>query len=384
MNVELLRKIRAFAKDELVPAQASLDSFSDAPSTLCNRFRQLGLANWWLPMDRREGGLGLVESVDLVSELAYGDAGIAFTQFISILGSSMVALYGSDALRERFLTPLRARGSYCATLGSEEHAGSELTKMSTRATRSGADLVINGEKFFSTNADFADFLVVIAHTTEVGAPCAVVVPRDTPGIQIVKRWNLTGLCSSATYQVSLRDCRVPSSNLLHGNGLRLLEIGLNASRILIGASALGIARRIRDLCMEYAKTKPLRDATLLKHPVFAAKLAQMEMQIEVMRNQCLAAAAEFDQIVRGPQPAEEFVRRGSLKSALTTKLFCGQVGWQIASVGSEMFGGLGYTHDLVMGKLLRDMRYVAIVEGGDDVLRDIIFSRYVVPVARRV
>ena len=64
-------------------------------------------------------------------------------------------------------------------------------------------------------------------------------------------------------------------------------------------------------------------------------------------------------------------------------MFCGQTGWQIAAAASEMFGGLGYTGEAVIGKLLRDMRYVSIVEGGDDVLRDLMYSRYVVPVSKR-
>jgi len=64
-------------------------------------------------------------------------------------------------------------------------------------------------------------------------------------------------------------------------------------------------------------------------------------------------------------------------------MFCGQAGWRIASAASEMFGGLGYTSEAVIGKLLRDIRYVSIVEGGDDVLRELMFSRYVVPVSKR-
>src|SRR5262249_46918971 len=109
----------------------------------------------------------------------------------------------------------------------------------------------------------------------------------------------------------------------------------------------------------------------------------IEMQIDVMKNQCRAAAREYDAIMNRPDAAGEFLRRGTLKSALAAKMYCGQAGWEIAGVGSEMFGGLGYTRDLVIGKLVRDMRYVSIVEGGDDVLRDLVFSRYVVPVSRR-
>ncbi|MGQ0841525.1 acyl-CoA dehydrogenase family protein [Actinokineospora sp.] len=384
MHAEMMDKVREFARQELVDDQTQLDSFAEVPLPLYRRFHDLGLANWWLTGKDGEPGLGLADSVDVVSELAYGDAGAAFTLFISILGTSMVSLYGSDELRERYLDPMRAEGSFCATLGSEQDAGSELARTATTATVGADSVVITGEKFFSTNSGFADFLVVVARSTDTPpGHVAVLVPRDTPGVSIERRWEMNGLRSSGTYQVSLREVRVPAANVLRGPGLRMLEVGLNASRILIAATAVGIARRIRDLCMDYAKTKPLKGSTLLNNPVFAGKLGQMEMQIEVMRNQCRAAATEYDEIMAAPDPAAVFARRGTMKAAMTTKLFCGQAGWDIAGVGSEMFGGLGYTHDMAIGKLLRDMRYVAIVEGGDDVLRDVIFSRYVIPVSKR-
>ncbi|MFD0349763.1 acyl-CoA dehydrogenase family protein [Kitasatospora aburaviensis] len=176
---------------------------------------------------------------------------------------------------------------------------------------------------------------------------------------------------------------MPAGNRLEGSGLRLLEIGLNASRILIAATALGIARRVRDHCMLYAKAKPFRDGTLLDSPVFAQQLGQMEMQIDVMKSHLLRAGRDFDRIMTDPDAAALFARQGTLKSALTAKMFCGQTGWSVASAGSEMFGGLGYTHDLPIGKLLRDIRYVSVVEGGDEVMRELVFGRYVVPVLRR-
>ncbi|MEV6978121.1 acyl-CoA dehydrogenase family protein [Kitasatospora sp. NPDC093806] len=381
---DIQKTVRAFVAQELKSGPAELDGLAEAPLPLYDRFRETGLANWWLPKENGGQGLSLSDSVDIVNELAYGDAGVAFTLFISVLGTSVVSLYGSPELQERHLAPMAARGSYCATLGSERNAGSELGRIETVATRSGNDLVLNGEKFFSTNSGFADFLVVIAASAEDPSDhLAVVVPRDTPGLTVVRRWDVIGLRASATYEVRFDDCRVPAANRLAGNGLRLLEIGLNASRILIATTGLGIARRIRDLCMEYAKTKRFRDSTLVDSPVFAAKLGQMEMQIDVMKSQCRQAARDYDEVMAGPDPATAFARQGTLKSALTAKMFCGQAGWEIATVGSEMFGGLGYTNELPIGKLLRDMRYVSIVEGGDDVLRDLVFSRYVIPIPRR-
>ncbi|MEK8173380.1 acyl-CoA dehydrogenase family protein [Streptomyces sp. M19] len=190
-------------------------------------------------------------------------------------------------------------------------------------------------------------------------------------------------CAPRTPTRSASGLPRPGREPAGGLGLRLLEIGLNASRVLIAATAIGIARRVRDHCMTYARSKPFRDGVLLESPVFAQRLGQMEMQIDVMKSHCLRAARDYDAIMADPGAAALFHRQGTLKSAVTAKMFCGQAGWDVASVGSEMFGGLGYTHEMPIGKLMRDMRYVSVVEGGDDVLRELLFGRYVIPVPRR-
>ena len=97
-----------------------------------------------------------------------------------------------------------------------------------------------------------------------------------------------------------------------------------------------------------------------------------------------AAATSIVDAEKSFQMGEVFLRKGTLKSALTAKVFCGQAGWRIAGLGSEMFGGLGYTREMAIDKLVRDVRHVSIIEGGDDVLRDLVFSRYVVPEDNRV
>ncbi len=385
MPQDVLAGVRDFARTELLPLQQELDAFPDVPLPVHGAFHERGLGNWWVPERFGGMGLGLEESVDLVSELAYGDGGVAFTQFISILGTVGVTLYGSAEAQERYLAPMASQGGYCATLASERGAGSELTKMATIATPAGDGVVINGEKYYSTNAGFADYLVVFARSgTNPGEHKAAIVPRDSDGIRIVKRWEMIGLRSSGTYQVSFERCRAAKQDVLDGPGLRILEVALNASRILIACTALGIARRVRDLCMEYARRKRIGDRPLTGNAVFAAKLGQMEMDIDAMRHVCLGAARDFDAIMRRDDAAEQFLRKGSLRSALTAKSFCGRMGWSIASVGSEMFGGLGYTREMVIDKLVRDVRHVSIIEGGDDVLRDLVFNRFVVPEDNRL
>jgi alkylation response protein AidB-like acyl-CoA dehydrogenase len=166
--------------------------------------------------------------------------------------------------------------------------------------------------------------------------------------------------------------------------LRNLEAGLNASRTLIAATAIGVARRVRDISMEYAAEKRIKGDLLINNAVFAGKLGQIEMLIDVMRNQCRAAGAEFDALMSSPNPSAALYRTGTIRAALGAKMYCGQAGWQVATIGSEMFGGLGYTNEHLIGKLVRDLRYIGLVEGGDDVIRDLIFTRYVVPPSKRI
>ena len=344
------------------------------------RLHAAGLANWWLPAEYGGAGASLRDSVDIVSELSYGDAGFAFTSFLSILGTTMVRLFGERRAGQaapRIARPprwllrdpgQRARGRQRA---GPDHHHVRRQGRPDRAQR--PEGVLHQHRLGRVPGGDG------APQADDGEFGAVLVPRDTPGIDVDKRWDVIGLRASGTYQVSLADCRVPAANALRGNGLRLLEVGLNASRILIATTALGIARRVRDVCMEYAKAKRVKGALLANNAVFAGKLGQLEMQIDVMRNQCLAAAGQYDAIA----DRHRALRAGTIRSALTAKMFCGQAGWQIASVGSEMFGGLA-TRDSLIGKLVRDLRYVGLVEGGDDVLRDLVFTRFVVPPTRRI
>lgn len=384
MLPDYLRETRGYVRRELIGNEDQLDALLPVPLEAHTRFAETGLANWWLPKD--VGGLGhdLETSVRIAAELAYGDAGTAFTLFIPVLTTSMVDWYAEPEVRERFLSEQLADGTAGATLGSEHEAGSELARITCTARRDGDSWVVSGVKAFSTNTDTAAYLVVIARAeAEASGYVAILVPRDTAGLVIEKRWDVIGLRSSATYQVRLDDCRVPASYALRGNGLRLLEVGLNASRILIAASAIGISRRVRDLCLDYGRAKQVKGAPLTSNAVFASRLGHFEMLIEAMTQQCLAAAREYDALAAEDDPGTAFVKVGTMKSALCAKMLCGQMGWEIASTASEMFGGVGYTHESLIGKLLRDVRYVSVIEGGDDVLRELMYARYVVPAAKR-
>ena len=373
-----LQEVSQYVKDHVLGKEKELDGGKELPMRAYDTFRQQGLGNWWLAPKYGGRGLNLEQSVDVVSELAYGDAGLSFAFMIPILSYYAVELYGSSTQRERFLAPMNGGAGWGATMASEKSAGSELMQITTKAERQGDSYVLSGEKYFSSNAELADFYVIYVKTVPDNSFKAFVVPKGTPGLRIVRRWPLIGLRSAGTYEIALDNVRLPADSILDGNGLRILEISLNTSRALIATTAVGIAKRARDLCIDYARNKKLGDATLLTNAVFAAKLGQMEAEIETMTLLCKTAAHEMDEILAGPNPGGVFFRKGILKSVIVAKMMCGQMGWKIVSTASEMFGGVGFTDDAVIGKLVRDMRYVSLIEAGDDVLRALMYSRYLV------
>ncbi|WP_067458355.1 acyl-CoA dehydrogenase family protein [Nocardia alba] len=383
--VDLPSRFVRFAIENLAGSATELDQAAEHPLPQSQRFAEVGLANWWLAAEFGGLGIGMESSVDIVSEMAYHDTGFTFGSFLPILGTTMIERFAHPDVARRVLSQLGVAGHSCAILASEQQAGSDLTQTATtyRGSADGARLTLNGQKYFATNADRALYHVVLARDIDDGSEYRmIVVPRDTPGVRIHQRWSMTGVRGSATYEVALENVTVPVENMLHGNGIRVLEVGLNLSRTLIAACGIGIARRIRDLSMTYAQTTLVGGRPLHLNDVFAAKLGQMEAHIETMRTQCLAAGREIDELLARGGSADP-LRQGTLRSAMVAKLFCGQITWQVASIGSEIFGGGGYTRDHPIGKLVRDARYIGVVEGGEDVTRALLYARYVKPASRR-
>ncbi|MFQ5738585.1 MAG: acyl-CoA dehydrogenase family protein [Acidobacteriota bacterium] len=374
----MLDEIRAFVGDYILAQEEKLERME--PSALYQAFRQRGLSNWWVPKRWGGRGVSIEESVDVVSELAYGDAGCAMTAFAPMLASFAILIYGTEAQRERYLRPMAEEGVLGAAAVSEWRAGSELFRTETSARKIGSDYFVSGPKFFSTNAGFADFIVVLARVPGGEYEYkAFVLEQGTPGMKIQKRWPLIGLRSAGVYQVAFNNCLAPADRILGGQGIRVVEAITSPARIMIASMGIGICRRIRDTALDYADSKTLKGRSLISDSIFMAKVGQMEAEIETMHSLCLAAARSCDAILASADPLQIFQQRGGLTTAFVSKLLCGQLGWRIATIGSTIAGGLGFTEESAMDKLVRDVRSISIVEGGDDVMRELIFRRRVLP-----
>lgn len=376
--MSLIDDVREFVKTHVLGREDHFDNLEAMPPMQTfSAMHERKLLHWWIPEKYGGRGASVTEGLEATAEMAYGDPGLACNYPPTLLGSIPVVLWGTEEQKERFLRPMAEKGGFASMLGSEQGAGSELLRMETTADKDGDDYVLNGNKFFASNAEHADFWVVIAKSKDMPQFKAIIVPRGTPGAHIVKKWETIGIRACVTYQTRFENCRVPANLVLPVHGLRALEASLNPSRVLLGACAIGTARRARDLCLAYAKQKTLKNATMTENAVFTAKLGQMEAEIEAMHVLAQTAAREFDEKTSTEDGRKQLLKSGTIKAAIVTKMLCGQLGYRIASEASTMFGGLGYTNESLIGKLVRDVRCVSIIEAGDDVLREMMFHRYV-------
>ncbi len=364
------QRARDFAAEHLIGNELELVR-GDPPRAIHRAFAEAGMANWFI-------GASMAESVEVVAQLAFAEAGVAFALFNSILAWTAIDTLGSPEQRRVLEAALREGTTFCSTAAAELECGSELTRMQTTVQREGDHLVVMGTKSFATNAaDAAYFLVATRHADDAPGYPAVLIPRETAGLRVGQRWRTAGLHGVGIHEVHFDGCRVPASLASEANGLRVLEAGLNATRILHAATALGIAHRVMHSCLGYAASKTVANAPLFDHQVFVNKMGAMEADLETMAMLCRSAARDLDE-----PPAAGSIPRApgsARKSALVAKLTCADLGWRVASMGSTLLGGLGYCDSSLMPKLLQDMRYVSVVEGGEDVVRQLLFSRFVRP-----
>jgi alkylation response protein AidB-like acyl-CoA dehydrogenase len=378
MTHPIVAEISAFNKEHVLGREKYFDDAEQMPPL--PEFREMAkrkLLHWWIPEKYGGRGISFVDTIDIVAELAYAEGGIGSLMPPTVLCSMQLVMWGTEDQKERYLRPMAEQGTFAAMVGSEEAAGSELLRLATTATRDGDDYIINGDKYFSTNADHADYWVVLARSKDNPSFKSLIVPRNTPGAIVVKRWSSIGVRACPIYQLRFENCRVAARDILPVHGLRALEGALNPSRVMLAACAVGGARRVRDVCMAYAKEKELKKSTLVKNNAFIAKMGQMEMEIEAMYLVAKAAAREVDEATSTEEGRKKLLKTGTIKQALVAKMLGGQLGYKVAEEGSKMFGGFGYTEESIIGKLVRDLRLVAIMEAGEDPIREMIFHRYV-------
>jgi butyryl-CoA dehydrogenase len=364
---DLRNLVRAFASAEITPYAAEADRVRAIPTDLGQRFHGSGVAQRFLTFDRPY----LNEICMVTEELGYACAACASYLMLPIFFNRFLLRFLEPEAAARLRNDVARAHVVTSFAASERAAGSDLHALSVTVERTASGYRLNGRKEYSTNARQSRQVIVVAKgpsgdETSSGPSSLswLLVPTTVPGVSVGDRWETFGLRALDVSPFEFRDVDLPSSALLgsEGDGLQLLNQNLAQSRTGIAALAVGIARRARDLVVDFAQQRRLYGQKLNRLQDYRFRIADMETDIGAARGLVAASAEKYD---RGLDHNKE---------ASMAKLYAGQMVMRVTEAACTMLGSIGYTGQTMAEKLMRDARHVAIVEGPEPVHREIVYG----------
>ncbi|MBK7756513.1 MAG: acyl-CoA dehydrogenase family protein [Deltaproteobacteria bacterium] len=332
-----------------------------------DQFEALGDAGLCgIPTAERFGGLGLgyLEYALVLEEIARVSASYAVTVAVNGLPQIILAQYGDDAQRERWMPGLASGKLLGAFALSEPGSGSDAASLTTTAKREGDEWVLNGTKFWITHGGYADVYVVMARSGGPGPRgiSAFLVPAGTPGLSYGKKEEKMGLRASPTAEIILENARIPAANLIgqEGEGFRVALSALDSGRITIGAIAVGICQASLDVAAAYACQRQQFKQPIIDFQAVGFMLADMACKTETARLLVHKAACLRD---RG----EVYTHVAAMAKCVAT-----DAGLAVSQDAVQVLGGYGYTREYPVERYMRDSKVMQIVEGTNQVQRLVI------------
>jgi butyryl-CoA dehydrogenase len=365
---------REFAQNEVAPLADKIDREERMPLETLRKAAEMELLGVPFPAEFGGAGLDTLSYLLLIEEI--GKECMSTAAIISVhtaMASMTIFQSGTDAQRQRFLSPLCRGESIGAFSLTEPAAGSDVAGLQTTALRDGDSYVLNGEKRWTFNADIAGTFVVFARTPHpVGDGrgvrglrdiSAFIVERDTPGLGIGPRDRKMGLRGASTNPVFLDDCRVPAANLLgeqEGQGWPAANRALEYSRIGLGALCLGVAEGALARSIQFAVTREQFGGPIALKGAIQSYLADMATEVEAIRCLVYRAAAAVD-------AGEDYSRLSAM-----CKLYASEAASRVVNKAVQVHGGSGYVKDYPIERIYRDIRAARLVEGTNEIQRYLI------------
>jgi citronellyl-CoA dehydrogenase len=367
-HLELQRTLRRFIDNEINPHVDEWEEAEHFPAhALFKKMGELGLLGLNKPVEF--GGMGLDYSYAVVMAEQLGHircGGVPMAIGVQTdMATPALARFGSDEVREAFLRP-SISGDYVACLGvSETGAGSDVASIRTTARKDGADYLINGGKMWTTNGTQADWMCLLANTSDGPVhfnKTLICLPMKTKGVTVAKKIRKIGMMASDTAQIHFDDVRVPQRFRIgdEGQGFVYQMRQFQEERLWAAASAIeGLLRNIDDT-VAYIRERKIFGQAVLDHQVVHYRLAELKTEVESLRALTYRAV---DLYLDGQDVTE---------LASMAKLKVGRLLREVPDACLQYWGGMGFTWDNPVSRAYRDGRLASIGGGADEVMLAII------------
>jgi citronellyl-CoA dehydrogenase len=356
--------VRRFVDTEVNPHVDAWEAAGRAPlHDLFPKAAALGLLG--LEYDPEYGGQGAdhLFTVIMCEELTHsGAAGIPMAIGVqTCMATPSLAHFGSDELKRKYLAPAIAGEMVCSIAVTESGAGSDVASIRTKAVRDGDEWVINGSKLYITNGTQADWLCVLARTSDEGGyqgMSQLVVPTDRPGFAVSRKLDKLGMRASDTAELTFEELRVPADHLIgvEGRGFQQQMRQFQNERMIAAYNTLGATKDALARTRVYLTERRAFGAPLLANqfPQFTlAELAAEVRALEALSHACVEDyVAGFD----------------TSRDTTICKLLAGKLIRKVADWCLQFHGGIGYMEETRTARFYRDARLWAIGGGADEVM----------------
>ena len=365
-TAEMIRDTtRRFATDRIAPLAARIDAEDWFPrDELWPAMGELGLHGITVPEEDGGLGLGYLEHVVACEEVGRASASIGLSYGAhSNLCVNQIARWANSEQKAKYL-PKLISGEHVGSLAmSEANAGSDVVSMKLKADRVQGGYVLNGTKFWITNAAYADTLVVYAKTGEGSRGITTfLIERDTPGFAIGQKIDKMGMRGSPTAELVFTDCEVSESQVMgpENGGVGVLMSGLDYERCVLAGIQLGIMQACLDVVLPYVRERKQFGQAIGSFQLMQAKVADMYVALNSARAYVYAVAKSCD-----AGKTTRFDAAGAI-------LLASESAFKVAGEAVQALGGAGYTKDWPVERYLRDAKLLDIGAGTNEIRRMLI------------
>lgn len=360
--------VKEFAEKEIYPMSKELDQMPEPrqfPKELYRKIGEAGFIGFCMPKELGGQGRSHLEYITLVEELCYHDPAVGLLCAVGELATYPIIHFANDEQKKKFVPGCSSGNRIPAFILTEPNAGSDAANLQTTAVENGDHYVLNGEKIFIMHGDVADLGVLFCRVEGKPKLSAFIIETDTPGWQPRTLKNKMGMRAATTGGIILKDVKVPKENLLGeiGKGFRYAMTTLDSARVGVAAQGVGVAQRMLDESVKYAKNRIAFGQPIAKLQAIQWKIADMAVQLEAARGLCYKAAQLQD---RGEKFSAE---------AAMAKLHASETANFCVNKAMQIHGGYGFIGEFSdIEKFYRDQRVLEIYEGTSEVQRLVIAS----------
>ena len=366
-HLQLQDSLRRFLDAEVNPHVDEGEAAGTFPAReLFRKMGRLGFLGVTKPVEYGGAGLDYSYSIAIAEALGHARCG-GVPMAIGVqtdMATPALARFGSDEVKREFLAPSIA-GDMVACLGvSEVGAGSDVASIRTTARKDGGDYVIRGGKMWTTNGTQADWMCLLANTSE-GAPhrnkTLICLPMDTPGIEIARKLAKAGMRASDTAQIFFDDVRVPQRYRIgeEGMGFAYQMMQFQEERLWAAASSMAASEVLTET-IAYLREREAFGQPLLANQFIYFKLAELNTEIECVRALLYRAV----ELYVGGTDVTQLASMAKLKAARVSR--------EVADWCLQFWGGMGYIEDTRVNRYWRDSRLGSIGGGADEIMLGII------------